>query len=355
MGPLVVCRRSLFALAAALSLVTAPAGQAAAGESQKVLAVSRSLVRDAADYSFRRWLRRRVLKAADEARYGLRFDRDWADAAARSPARPLVVLVHGFNSTPERNAAILVPIRKAGFPCAAFAYPNDWELAESAAILSRQLKRLHDQHPNVSVALVTHSMGGIVARVCLERGDLDPGNVTRLIMIAPPSQGTLLAHLAVATDLWEHWLNRPTGSCWTRWRDSVIDGLGEAADDLAPGSPFLTRLNQGPRNLQVSYSILLGASAAVSEGEMQWIRSAVDTTGGRCPALRTCAAHVDDLLGDMDEIIDGKGDGVVAVKRGRLAGVDDTIVLPFGHLSCTGPPDCEAVRQLQEAVLSRLQ
>jgi pimeloyl-ACP methyl ester carboxylesterase len=266
-----------------------------------------------------------------------------------------VILVHGFNSTPARNAAVMTPIRKAGFPCGSFAYPNDWELRESSALLSRQLAKLAKDHPNQRIALVTHSMGGLVARACLENPQLDPGNVQQLIMIAPPTHGTLLARLAVATDVWEHWLGRPEGGWWTRWRDSVVDGLGEAADDLVPGSPFLTELNAYPRNPNVEYAILLGTGAALSDGEVTWIRSALQKTSGRCPGFRNCTDKFEGLLADMEEIVDGKGDGVVALKRGRLDGVEDVVILPFSHLSCTGAPNSETVRQVQQELLSRLQ
>jgi hypothetical protein len=197
-------------------------------------------------------------------------------------------------------------------------------------------------------------MGGLVARACLEDKELDPGNVTRLVMIAPPTHGTMLAHIAVATDVWEHWLGRPDGGPWRRCRDSVIDGLGEAADDMVPGSTFLTDLNARPRNPNVRYAIFLGTCASVSEGEMKWMRTALQETGGNCPGLRDCTGRFDNLLSDMEELVEGKGDGVVALKRGRLNGVDDVLVLPFGHLTCTGPVDCDATRQVQEELLNRL-
>jgi pimeloyl-ACP methyl ester carboxylesterase len=318
--------------------------------------VGRSVVREAADYSYRRWLRNRIWSEEDEARYGLQLDQGWQTAAAKSPELPLVVLVHGFNSNPQRNAPVLAPIRAAGFPCASFAYPNDWDLRESSALLSRQLKKFAKEHPEAKVALVTHSMGGLVARACIENAKLDPGNVTQIVMVAPPSQGTVLAHLAVATDVWEHWINRPEGGCWTRWRDSVVDGLGEAADDLVPGSPFLTELNARPRNARVRYTLFLGTGAAVAEGEMKWLRSALlkMKTSGECAGLRSCSGKLGDMLEDMEEIVDGKGDGVVAVKRGRLDGVDDVVILPFGHLNCTGQPDQQCVRELQQQLLVRL-
>jgi pimeloyl-ACP methyl ester carboxylesterase len=323
-------------------------------QESEVLAASREIVREAADYSFRRWLRSRVWDEEDEARYGLVLDENWQTAAAAAPELPLVVLVHGFNSNPQKNAAVLEPIRAASYPAATFAYPNDWEISESASRLSHSLKQIAEQHPDQKIALVTHSMGGLVARACLEDKELDPGNVTRLVMIAPPTHGTMLAHIAVATDVWEHWLGRANGGPWDRCRDSVIDGLGEAADDMVPGSTFLTDLNARPRNPNVRYSIFLGTCASVSEGEMKWMRTALQETGGNCPGLRDCTGRFDNLLSDMEELVEGKGDGVVALKRGRLDGVDDVLVLPFGHLTCTGPVDGDATRQVQEELLARL-
>ena len=67
----------------------------------------------------------------------------------------------------------------------------------------------------------------------------------------------------------------------------------------------------------------------------------------RCPAPEGGAERLEALLDDMDELVEGKGDGVVAVARGRLEGVTDTLVLPFGHLSVTGEPATDVVRQVQ--------
>lgn len=350
----VVSWLAVLVLAAALGTSAPRPSLADEAPSGVVASLATSAVREATDYRYRRWLRDRIWDDADEARYGLQLEDGWLRAAAAEPDLPLVVLVHGFNSTPARNAAVLEPIRAAGYPCASFAYPNDWDLRKASALLSRQLKNFARNHPRRDVALVTHSMGGLVARACVEDPRLDPGNVTRLVMIAPPSHGTLLAHFAVATDLWEHWLGRADGGCWTRCRDSVIDGLGEAADDLQPGSPFLTELNARPRHPRIRYALLLGTGAAVSQDEMNWLRTALQKTSGKCPGFRGCTGKLDGVLRDMEEIVDGKGDGIVAVKRGRLAGVDDVVILPFGHLSCTGKPEDEAVTQVQSELLARL-
>ena len=300
----------------------------------------------------RAWLRQKFVRDCDIEKYGLRFDDDWQTADA---AKPVIVLIHGFNSTPQQNAALMVPIRNAGFPCGTFAYPNDYILRNSAQLLSGELRRFKRENPHRRVYLVCHSMGGLVARACLEDSLYDPGNVDRLIMIAPPTHGTVIAHFAVGTDLYEHWLARTDGWPLQRMRDSVVDGMGEAADDLCPQSEFLQELNSRPLNPRIRYSVLLGTGARLSESQVAWIRESVCDSLAKLPGGGGSAAHLDALLADIDEIVQGKGDGVVAVKRGRLDGVSDTLVLPFGHIAVTAEPKDRVLVTVQSAVLERVQ
>jgi pimeloyl-ACP methyl ester carboxylesterase len=306
---------------------------------------------NAAHGRVRNWLRTKMVCAEDLDCYGLKLDDGWQDCDVRSP---IVVVVHGFNSSPCKNAAMLEAIRVAGHPCGSFAYPNDYTIATSAQLLSCELQQFAREHPERRIALVCHSMGGMVARACVEDSLYDPGNVERLILIAPPTRGSAIAYFAVGTDVWEHWLSRRSGGPWRRVRDSVIDGLGEAADELRPGSAFLDELNSRSRNPHVEYTVILGTGARMSEGEMLWIRESVVAKLAEVPGAERGAKRLDSLLADLDELLAGKGDGVVAVKRGRLEGVDDTLVIPFGHLAVTGDADCDAVRQVQAAVLERL-
>lgn len=299
----------------------------------------------------RDWLRTRLVREVDLSGYGLILDEQWQQA---DDSKPIVVVVHGYNSCPARNQAMAGAIRDAGFPCGMFAYPNDYTIITSAQLLSSELCRFRRAEPDRRVILVCHSMGGMVARACIEDSRYDSGNVERMILIAPPTRGTAVAHFAVGTDLWEHWLARREGGPWRRLRDSVVDGLGEAADELCPDSEFLEELNSRPRNPRVKYSVILGSGARVTEAEMEWIRESVIDKLANVPGAKGSVERLESLLGDMDELVEGKGDGVVAVARGRLDGVSDTLVLPFGHLSVTGEPATDVVRQVQAAVLQRL-
>jgi pimeloyl-ACP methyl ester carboxylesterase len=300
----------------------------------------------------RAWFRNKIIRESDLARYGLHFADGWDDIDS---SRPVVILIHGFNSTPEQNAAIMLPIHEAGFPCGTFSYPNDQSLSMSVQLLSEELRRFARRYPNRRVILVCHSMGGLIARACIENWHDDPGNVSRLVMIAPPNRGTLLAHFAVGTDVWEHWLARKSGSAWRRFRDSVVDGLGEAADDMCPNSPFLNELNSRPLNSHVRYTVLLGTGGCLEEAQVCWMRKCVCEKLGKCPGAKKTSKEIDAILSDIDELVVGKGDGVVAVKRGRLDGVTDTLVMPFGHMAVTGLPRNEIVHDVQLAVLKRVQ
>ena len=281
------------------------------------------------------------------ARYGLRLE------PITQQADLTVVLVHGFNSSPISTAELIAPAREAGFHCGDFAYPNDQSLHDSAQLLSSELKQLARREPTRKVALVTHSMGGLVARECIENPDLDPGNVSRLIMVAPPSHGSMLAKYATATDLWEHWISRRSGGPWRRVRDAIVDGLGEAADDLQPGSDFLTHLNERSRHPEVHYTLVIGTGASVTDAQLSWLRDYSHSALMGVRAKKT-AANVQRMVSELEEIVEGKGDGVVAVKRAKIEGVDDVVVLPFGHLQVAEPSEHVPAIQARQIVLSRL-
>ena len=138
-------------------------------------------------------------------------------------------------------------------------------------------------------------------------------------------------------------------------RDSIVDGLGEAAGDLCPCSEFLTELNSQPLNPHVRYTVLLGTGARLTESQVAWIRESVCDSLAKLPGGDHSAKELEALLADIDELVEGKGDGVVAVKRGRLDGVSDTLVMPFGHIAVTGEPKSDLLRDVQHVVLERVQ
>lgn len=293
---------------------------------------------------------------ADEDRWGLEFD----SAELTKPHRkPVVVLVHGYNSRPEKLTDLAAKLRNDPREevqpriVLIFRYPNDGPAQESANLLASELARLRKAHPETEVAIVAHSMGGLVARAAIEDPMLNPGNVRQLIMVATPNQGSHLAYLPGGFDLLEHLVQRDPDA--GRFAASWQDGLNEARSDLRPDSKFLRTLNASKRNANVRYSLILGNDAALSESSVAQLTSLLKQAQEKSRTLQIVGPRLDPILTDPAEFTDGEGDGVVAVKRGRLDGVEDTIVLPFRHNAITGKLDSEAELKLLRAIQERLE
>ncbi len=244
------------------------------------------------------------------------------------PSEQLVVFVHGLNSRPEDLIGLISGVERAGHWCATFRYPNDQSISKSASLLSAELGELRRRAPLRRVVVIAHSMGGLVAREALENSKLDPGNVQRLILIAPPNHGSRLAQVAVSLDILEYI------SCGVR-RDesgfvygSILDGLAGANDDLKPGSVFLTTLNSRVRNAAIDYTIVLGTAGPVDTGSME---KCVSLCSAKCSWLRGMDATFSNSVSSVGELVAGQGDGLVSVQRGRLDGVDDVILGQFDH------------------------
>src|SRR5262249_11848895 len=226
-------------------------------------------------------------------------------------------------------------------------------IAKSAALLSQELRQLTQEHPNRKVALVTHSMGGLVARGAIENPALDPGNIAQLIMIAPPTHGTSCAYLSLPAQL----LSRTSSGRDLNVAHLVLagieNGLSEARDDLKPESAYLEKLNSHPRNPRVQYTVLLGTGTMFTPGELVHARQIVH----RCALADSFIAAIEpacqSVLSDFEDAV-AEGDGVVSLSRGRLDGVPDTILLGFNHWNALGPPEAEPVAALHREILSRL-
>ena len=266
----------------------------------------------------------------------------------------LVVVVHGFNSRPSTVESLRRPIREAGFRTAMFAYPNDQPLAESAELFSRELRNWKEQHPTCVVTVVAYSMGGLVVRGAIEDPALDPRNVRQLIMISPPNHGSALARFAVGVDLFEFLNSRERRLRVNPFYAAIEDGLAEAAEDLRPNSPLLVKWNARPRNPHVEYSILLGSGGPLLDEDRQAIENELLSIGNHSPLIAPLAENAAELVADMDEVVHGLGDGVVSIERGRLDGVDDIVMLEYGHTTVLNHPRSAESRRVYGEIIRRL-
>jgi len=349
-------RAAIFALNVALSpelrLRILPADEERENAALQVIIDERALAKT------RRGLKARIRQAFEgdsdpeaESRFGLRLEEDWEKSDEK---QQLVLVLHGYNSAPDRVSGLVEAVRAAKLPQGTYAYPNDQSIADSAKRLSDDLKQFAKEHPDRRVALVTHSMGGLVARAAVEDPTLDPGTIDKLIMIAPPTHGSQLARISFGLDIWDHLWQLPLSQQGSRLVATIDDGLAEADHDLRPGSEFLKGLNARGRNEKIRYSLFLGTGGPLTEKGLQSLRDGVDDAAEKSKTVQLIRPRLADILSDFDEVLEGRGDGVVAVKRGRLEGVEDTVLLGFNHLGPAGDSPTDHDRKLHEEIRKRL-
>jgi pimeloyl-ACP methyl ester carboxylesterase len=243
------------------------------------------------------------------------------------PARPLVVLVHGVESGPEVWDELRGALAPSGAQLATFAYPNDGSCEAAAAALADRLRALAPQR----VRIVAHSMGGLVARDAVEDPELDPGNVEVLVLIGTPNAGSNLGGLRFGLEAAQFVrdsadLDRFGEALLGGMREHLLDGVGEAGGDLLPGSVFLTRMAARERNPRVRYHLVLGTRSVLSAAQFERLRETVAAAAGRQRWSRVARPRIEAWIADLDELVDGAGDGAVAVARGRLEGVESVLV-----------------------------
>ena len=294
--------------------------------------------------------------AAFSRTFGLRrFEPDGHPCREADSGRG-VVLVHGLDDPGKVWRSLAPELCDQGFDVWLMQYPNDQPIAESARLLLEELKGLEEESIE-RVAIVAHSMGGLVSREILTSPEIGYAasardgvvpEVRTLIMVGTPNHGSSLARFRVFAE-WRDQLSRLTNG-EASWLGGILDGAGEAKIDLLPGSRFLTELNRRPHPEGVEMLIIAGVASPWSEGEIGgWIDEQVKN------ASKDQEKRLDELGASLVSLARGVGDGLVSVESSRLEGVEHQTV-DGTHMSMirTLTSDSERIPPVVPIIVDRL-
>ncbi len=255
------------------------------------------------------------------------------------PARPTICLVHGMNSSSGGFVHMIPWLEEAGYGIVIYDYPFNRRLEDSCAGFARDWAAFRRQAADkLPWSIVAHSMGALLARSLVEDDATWANDVSSMILIAPVNQGSNLAKVQTVLQLMNG-LQSIHEKKTSRAMMHLSDGLGQAAQDMLPGSAFLTNLNRRPRRQGLPYHIIAGDSGVLSRDVRAQIEARVESLNrGSGLFGRLTQAATTDLPEILDELTDGTGDGGVAVKRTRLEGVAEPVILHANHAELIRAP-----------------
>ena len=200
---------------------------------------------------------------------------------ARRSSPRAVVLVHGLARTSRSMARLAAALEAAAYEVHNWDYPSrEYGVMALVEALGRYVRTVAADCERVD--FVTHSMGGLLARGVLARRAVP--NVGRLVMLAPPNRGALLA-------------SRVSRFAWAR------EFFGQALDDQRADRALNLDEQLGP--VQCEFGVIAGTRSFHPLQPTSYYSSLVRRPGSH--------------------------DGTVQVEETRLAGMADFVTVEANH------------------------
>ncbi|MGI9472271.1 MAG: lipase family alpha/beta hydrolase [Rubripirellula sp.] len=278
----------------------------------------------------------------------IEIDDDWL---LRSENRPLVICIHGLQGDPEMFDPMRRMIRSHGYATATIDYDDQQSIATSAIQASELMAKLFEREDcKVEVALVGHSMGGLVAREWTENPTLQSDPIVALITAGTPHQGSAWATLPPMMDL------------FTAQQFSVDDLMdvifhtpsSRGLRDLAPGSSFLRELSSRPHRRDVALTAVAGTGSPISAARMDEIQQLFRQLELRDGFVRLIRPRIEPLIEGFDELARGRGDGVVSVESATMDDCENVVTVDLSHFELVRPVPGSETHPVWEAVIARL-
>lgn len=264
----------------------------------------------------------------------------------------VIVFVHGLEGGASTFSQLRRECIKRGIVPLAFDYPNDGPTQHSALALREQLGELSRQHPGLRLAIVAHSLGGLVAVLAVSDPQFPSGLVTDVFTLGTPFRGSSLAEFQSELEL----IN-------VVWRliekdlsavDIVSDGRGEAADDIRPGSELLRRLRRYQPPKSIRFHLVAGSKSHLSDEERELLRRELPQELQRLRISLEFAQRIERLL-DADELKDGLADGAVTVESATALGEPHCKhVVEATHLELVSSSTSDASKQVFAWILKEM-
>lgn len=185
-----------------------------------------------------------------------------------------VVLLHGMKRSASSMVEIENHLRVNGYRTINIDYPSSEQTIEELSDYIHQEITQKYSDKNRKINFVTHSMGGILLRYYLNKHR--PANLARVVMLAPPNQGTEMSDFLQGTKIFEAFFG-PAGTQLGTNEKSIVHSLGPVDYELG---------------------VIMGNIS-----------------------LNPIASMV----------VPGDDDGLVSHERSKVEGMNDSIILPTAH------------------------